>query len=115
MMELLLKHLFEILDGGTANADTYLGPIGQKFKVAEKTPIVDFKEISKGDFPADFDPTLLTNDQQHLYQLAYAISEGHCGSQLASRKIGATHEAQKPPEFFEFTCHRRTQAFSLFG
>lgn len=94
MIELLLKHLFVVLDGGTASAETYVGPIGRKFKEAEHTPIANFTAISMGDFPANFDSSLLTNDQKHLYELANAISRGYCSQELASRKIGATHEAR---------------------
>lgn len=94
MLELLLKNLFEILDGGTANAGTYVGPIGAKFHKTEELPIGNFQKIAMGEFPDEFDHEMLTNDQRHLFELASAISEGHFSLQLAATKIGDTHEAR---------------------
>lgn len=94
LLELLLKHLFEALDGVTKGPNAYAGDIGSKFPKAAELPVAKFKPISMGELPENFDHLYLRGDQRHLFELALAIASGYCSPELARRTLAPTCEAR---------------------
>ena len=78
--ELILRHLFEELDGKANGPLNYTGPIGQKMcKLKDNLePFVKFDKI-KGLVPKlERESELLqNNDQKYLYSIALGVQEGH--------------------------------------
>ena len=81
--ELLLKHLFEKLDGPTSGPESYTGPLGKLIggKGLVRTPLVNFEPIPTKIEEVDYD--LDNNDTKLFYRLSFFVSEGH-GSRFCS-------------------------------
>ncbi|GBM40494.1 hypothetical protein AVEN_28647-1 [Araneus ventricosus] len=89
--ELPLRHLLNSLDSATTGPTEFCDPIGKAFKTCEELPATPFSSISVENIPS-IDRTVLSNDQQHLYDICSATSRGECYSDMTLRKPGpVTH------------------------
>lgn len=84
--ELPLRHLLQKLDGHTKGPYQYSGEIGSLLGNCEKRPIVSFSKIET-DLP-DTNYKDLSTDQQYLYRICQAVSDGICPADLAQTNPG---------------------------
>lgn len=89
MNELPLRALIKSLDGTTTGPRSFSGPIGNRLKNSEQLPIVQFEKINFV-CTANLDEIshTLNTDQNYLYNICCAISNGTVSEQLANRTIG---------------------------
>lgn len=85
--ELPLKHLISKTDGATKSPNQLIGPIGKKLSSCENLKVVKFETI-----PFRYELSnissirhKLSSDQQYLYDICCAISNGFCNQNLAKR------------------------------
>ena len=94
--ELILRHLFEGLDGKANGPLNYTGPIGQgicKLKDNLK-PFIKFEAIS-GIVPEGMSEKLLQNsDQDYLYKLALGVQKGYLDPDLWQKPPGQVNLAR---------------------
>lgn len=94
--ELPLRALFVKIDGPTSGPESFSGDVGKMLKDSEKLPIVKFRRIAvnipklKHDMTSD----KLSTDQQYLYEITEAISNGVVSESLALRKPGKLHNSR---------------------
>lgn len=94
--ELPLRHLFSKLDGGTSGPRSFTGPIGKVIVnkgFLNTLPIVKFCPIKCGLLP-EIDRSLLSKDQQYLYDIYNAIRIGKISDKIAQRVVGTLHHAR---------------------
>lgn len=94
--ELPLRKLFLSLDGTTTGPNTFSGPLGKLFVkkgYLNSLPIVKFKAVPVPPLPP-LDRSLLSKDQQHLYDLFECVRTGRISDEIASRIIGPVHHAR---------------------
>lgn len=89
MNELPLRALFSKLDGSTSGPESFSGPLGKRIQKCDGLDIVQFEPI---DFPCALDVEEikqdLSTDQQLLFEICIAISNGKFSEDLKNRKIG---------------------------
>lgn len=89
MNELPLRALFSKLDGSTSGPESFSGPLGKRIQKCDGLDVVQFEPI---DFPCTVDVEEikqdLSTDQQLLFEICIAISNGKFSEDLKNRKIG---------------------------
>lgn len=89
MNELPLRALFSKLDGSTSGPESFSGPLGKRIQKCDGLDVVQFEPI---DFPCALDVEEikqdLSSDQQLLFEICIAISNGTFSENLKNRKIG---------------------------
>lgn len=95
--ELPLRHLFTHLDGGTSGPRSFNGPIGQlivkKGEVSKLSVLRDFQPIKCDPLP-DMDRSVLSKDQQYLWDIHRAVRTKSFSQALANRVVGECHHAR---------------------
>jgi hypothetical protein len=93
--ELPLRHYFQYLDGKTTGPKSSFGPIGKQLPHCHDLPIVEFDPVESElpILPTDVLKDLST-DQEYLYTIALAISNGKFTDGLANRKPGGISHAR---------------------
>lgn len=86
--ELLLRHLFQYLDGTTTGPKSFIGPIGQGLKNCEKLPIQQFALLECHLPNITKHPSDLSTDQLYLFEICHALNTGYCHEKLAKRNPG---------------------------
>lgn len=94
--ELPLRALFLQIDGPTTGPGAFSGDLGKSLNASVALPIVKFKRI-----PVDllvlkhgFTSSMLSTDQQYLYDISSAISNGVVSPSLALRQPGKIHNSR---------------------
>ena len=82
--ELPFRALFVFIDGVTDGPKSFTGSIGKELNNCEQRPVVKFKSIDCS-LP-DIDPQDLSTDQKYLYNIAKAIKNGSCTTDLSYDK-----------------------------
>lgn len=90
--ELPLRHLFEKLDGKTTGPGTFTGSIGKQLKMCHQLPVVKYKKI--GSSLSDMTGVKLSADQDYLYNIVHAVSNGQCSVSLANKYPGNISHAR---------------------
>ncbi|GBM51177.1 hypothetical protein AVEN_254593-1 [Araneus ventricosus] len=83
--ELPFRHIFQHIDGQTAEPKYFTGPIEQQLTCYEKLPVVDYEPIDCS-IP-DIDRNFLSKDQKYLLDISNAITLGHCPEDLENRTL----------------------------
>ena len=93
--ELPLRHYFHYLDGKTTGPKTSFGTIGKQLSHCHDLPIVDFDPVAS-ELPTIPSNVLkdLSTDQEYLYNIALAISNGKFTDGLAKQKPGGISHAR---------------------
>ena len=91
-IELLLRHLFQELNGKTKGPNDFSGPIGKILQSCEQTEPVPFQKINC--ILPEIESKELSTDQKYLYDMCLAISSGECPPELAHRDPGKTSHAR---------------------
>ena len=89
--ELPLRHLMQYLDGVTSGPQSFSGQIGKELQSCEQQQIAEFEPIEI-QLPAN--DSALCTDQQYLYDIATAVSSGHCSLSLSDRSPGKLSHAR---------------------
>ncbi|KAG0719329.1 hypothetical protein GWK47_007306 [Chionoecetes opilio] len=86
--ELPVRHLFQHLDGATTGPKCFSGPTGKSLTTCTELHITSHEPISLLQPLPHVDVKDLSSDQQYLWQMCQAVSEGHCPCDIALRKPG---------------------------
>lgn len=92
-MELLLRHMMEIVDGPTNGPRAFKGPVGKELPSCTQTTVVEFEPIPT-DLSGDLDPSDLSTDQQYLWRIVQAVASGDCPQVLADLDVGPLNHAR---------------------
>ncbi|GBN13581.1 hypothetical protein AVEN_120594-1 [Araneus ventricosus] len=84
--ELILRHLFEMLDGPTNGPKSYSGNIGKSLLTCETLPVTTFKIID-GELPTT-DRRDLSKNQLYLLEISQVVRLGNCSYELARHNPG---------------------------
>jgi hypothetical protein len=90
--ELLLRKIFETIDGVTSGPKSFTGIIGQSIIHCEELPILKFKAIKIEQLLKQ--GLELSTDQELLYDMCRAIHKGHVSEELANKKPGPVSHAR---------------------
>jgi len=85
--ELILRHIFEHLDGTTSGPQSFTGPVGKSLKDCEHLPVVFFKKMCCT-LPKITNKKDLSTDQLYLLEICEAINSGSCSEGLSKRNPG---------------------------
>lgn len=83
--ELLLRHLFEHMDGKTSGPNAFTGPIGKALQTCEANAITYFEPIGE---VIQCNARDLSTDQAYLLQICSAVSSGVCSPELSAKDPG---------------------------
>jgi hypothetical protein len=90
--ELPFRHLLQHLDGETTGPRAFSGPIGKDLSACEQLPVKKYEKIEASL------PTVnlieLSTDQQYLWEISNAVSEGHCPHVLSKREPGLLNHSR---------------------
>lgn len=92
--ELLLRHLFQHLDGATTGPKCFSGLIGKSLETCMELHITSYEPVSLLQPLPHVDVKDLSTDQQYLWQMCQAVSSGHCPYDLALRKPGLLNHSR---------------------
>lgn len=94
--ELLLRHIFQSIDGKTSGPTSFSGVIGSKLKTCENLPRSNFERIRiTTNFPQINCINDLSTDQKLLYYYCQLVSEGKSSKEnLLDCKIGPLNHAR---------------------
>ena len=94
--ELLLKRIFEQIDGKTTGPKTFSGPIGKQLEICQTFPILRTFRPIQSPIPqlSDEEISDLSTDQNLLYRLCKAINDGAVDDNLGNRTIGPLNHAR---------------------
>ncbi|GBN50888.1 hypothetical protein AVEN_140979-1 [Araneus ventricosus] len=84
--ELILRHLFEMLDGPTNGPKSYSGNIGKSLLICETLPVTTFKIID-GELPTT-DRRDLSKYQLYLLEISQVVRLGNCSYELSRHNPG---------------------------
>ena len=85
-VELLLRHVFEHVDGRKIGPKGFCGPISKSLVDCEKLPVIKFEKI-EAEIP-EVDAKLLSSDQKYLKEISEAVVSGKCSEDLALKRPG---------------------------
>lgn len=85
--EVLLRHIFETLDGKTSGPKSYTGDIGKKLLDCEKKRITNFQSIDNEQYQHLYD-TELSRDQNYLLDMCKAVTSGEISQSISLKKPG---------------------------
>ncbi|GBO45089.1 hypothetical protein AVEN_31582-1 [Araneus ventricosus] len=94
--ELPFRHIFQHIDGQTAEPKSFSGPIEQQLTYYEKLSVVDYESIYCSIL--DIDRNLLSKEQQYLLDISNAITLGHCPVDLENRTLVLSRWLLRPTE-----------------
>ena len=86
-VELPLRALIQVLDGGTTGPTSLKGPIGSTLEEdLTELEVVAFKKIPNPDFPVLEESVVedLSKDQKYTYKVSHAIIKGEMPPDLAN-------------------------------
>jgi hypothetical protein len=94
--ELLLRRLFETVDGKSCGPSAFCGDIGKAVsKEVSSLPVVDFESVPGFVSEIHSDVVkLLSADQRYLYEICVAVQNAHVPASLARRNPGKLHHAR---------------------
>lgn len=87
-----MSHLLEHVDGPTTGPRAFSGPIGKVLSKCEQLPISVFEKI-KVNLP-EVNNRELTINQQYLWEITNAVSNGHCPLALSKREPGKLNHSR---------------------
>ena len=97
LIELPLRHVFQMLDGTTTGPESFSGPIGKAIagKVSD-WQVNSFKKIEVNDFPTLPNHVLesLSSDQYYAYEICQAVISGNMTEDLKLLEIGKLSHAR---------------------
>lgn len=96
-IELVLRHVFQNIDGTSISPDSFSGPIGKKLsgKVFD-WGVGKFKQIKNPSFPVVTNEVLdnLSTDQFYAYRICCCVSSGAVDQDIEHLEVGPLYHAQ---------------------
>ena len=90
--ELLLRHLFNKLNGVTTGPSSHAGPIGKSLENCEKLTLINYEKIQSELPEVKFE--YLSTDQKYLYEIIMGVISEKCSDDLRSRSPGKMSHAR---------------------
>jgi len=78
--ELLLRHLFEAVDGATTGPRGFPGSIGKRLLTCSEQPVSSFEPVQLTEQLSNVDPKELSTDQRYLPECAIASAKVNVAS-----------------------------------
>lgn len=92
--ELLMRNLFQSLDGGTTGQIGFSGSIGKRLMTCRKQPASSFQPVKLTEQLSNVNPKEFSTDQRYLLEMCNSISKDECSVDLAMRNPGCLNHSR---------------------
>ena len=89
--ELFLRLIMQYLNGVISGPQSFSAKIGKELQSCEQLQLAKFELI---EIQLRAKDSILSSDQQHLYNIATTVSSGHCSLSLPDRSPGKLSRAK---------------------
>lgn len=90
LLELIIKGVFEDIDGVTKGPNKFSGPIGTRLENCHEKPIINFKTMELKNMPPNMAYNKWRNDELYLLDIATVVSTGKWEPRMEEHNPGAT-------------------------